>query len=326
MTVPGWLSVIPVHGQDGQGADAAAGTQDQTTRQATPEQVQQWIRELDDDRFHVREAATRRLSELDASAIPALEQAAAEGSMEVTIRAIAVMRKIGGRDDQSSERVHAALARLSQPDFSLAGEHAKRALQELVVIDGERAREFLLSLGANYGTGVNTGEGIPTPAHLEFRKEWRGSLDDFRRIRQVQDLDRLTLIGSKFTDEVVPDILNLDGLDALDLYGTKISASGQQIVKEKFRGELDIRAGAKLGVQSRTGQLQCMIDLVVPGSAADRGGIRANDVVIRCDGQDVNSFQKLTDIISEKSPGESLDLVIMRGNNLVRLKVELGEW
>ncbi|MDA7980048.1 MAG: PDZ domain-containing protein [Pirellulales bacterium] len=291
------------------------------------DQVDQWITELDDDRFHVRESAMRRLSELDASVVPRLADAAADGSMEVVIRAIAAMRSIAGHDDEASQVVRAQLQRLAEPSYTLAGRHAGRALQEIVIIESVRAREELLSLGARYGTLSNTGIGLATPHHFEFTRDWRGDADDFSKIRRVRDLQIVTLIGSKFTDDVVEPLLSIAGATEIQLYSTKLSDAAIDELRERFDGKLDIRVGAKLGVTSDPLlAFPCRIESVVPGSAAHKAGILPGDLVIACEGEQVKNFDKLTSIISEKAPGDTLTLEISRGRRKLTVSATLGGW
>jgi hypothetical protein len=247
--------------------------------------------------------------------------------MEVTIRAIAAMRNIATHDESASQIAQAELQRLAQPSYTLAGRHAQRALQELMILEGERARELLLSLGARYGTGTNTGVGAPTPQHLEFTRDWTGSPEDFAKVRLLHDVNRISLIGAQFKDEVVTDLLAMQGVTDIDLYSTKISQAGLDELREKFHGVLDIRVGAKLGITAQDLPLQqCVIISVSPGSAAEKAGILPGDIVTVCDGQAVDSYPKLTSIIAEKAPGDTLELEVTRNRQKLSLAAVLDSW
>jgi serine protease Do len=52
---------------------------------------------------------------------------------------------------------------------------------------------------------------------------------------------------------------------------------------------------------------------VVKGSPAEKAGLRANDVIIRFDGEPVTSVRKLTRLIEESAPDHSVRLTVLRG-------------
>jgi len=62
------------------------------------------------------------------------------------------------------------------------------------------------------------------------------------------------------------------------------------------------------------------VDAVVAGSAAERGGLLAGDVVISIDGQRVESFSDMQRIVSTR-PEETLAVTVDRGGNEVTLSV-----
>jgi peptidase M28-like protein/PDZ domain-containing protein/PA domain-containing protein len=51
---------------------------------------------------------------------------------------------------------------------------------------------------------------------------------------------------------------------------------------------------------------------VVPGSAADRAGVRGGDVIVRIGGEPVNGFDELRKLIETKKPGDTVDVVYLR--------------
>lgn len=291
------------------------------------DQIKQLIADLDDDRFHVRESALRRLSAADASVIPRLADAAADGSMEVVVRAISAMRNIAARDHDASLAVQAELVRLSQPAYTLAGRHAARALQELMVIEGERARSELLALGAKYGNGSNTGNRAPIDEHLEFTGEWRGTAADFSKIKILQDIQFISLIGANFDDEYLADLLTIPNPDQIYLYNTKFSDAAVAKLRAEFGERLDYRVGAKLGVTSNSGfAVRCMIFEVVAGSAADKAGMMPGDIVTSADGTPIQDFDALNAIIAKKSPGDELKLEITRNQRRLTVTATLDGW
>jgi putative serine protease PepD len=83
-----------------------------------------------------------------------------------------------------------------------------------------------------------------------------------------------------------------------------------------------------------------LVDAVVPGSAADKAGIRAGtnevivggaswrlggDILVSADGVALDSAERLRDVLSRKRPGDKLDLELYRGDRLITVTVRLGK-
>ena len=64
---------------------------------------------------------------------------------------------------------------------------------------------------------------------------------------------------------------------------------------------------------------------VQPNSPAERGGLLVGDVILSLDGIEVNHFNDLQTLIYGRDPGETINLQIMRKNQLHQVAVVLGE-
>ena len=64
---------------------------------------------------------------------------------------------------------------------------------------------------------------------------------------------------------------------------------------------------------------------VQPNSPAERGGLLVGDVVLSLDGIEVNHFNDLQTLIYGRDPGETINLQIMRQNQVRQVAVVLGE-
>jgi len=98
--------------------------------------------------------------------------------------------------------------------------------------------------------------------------------------------------------------------------------------------ELTLPVIEALGLKSQTGSY---VTLVVPGSPADKAGIRAGtkqtsldgllaggDLIIAIDGRPVKTFdQLLSYLITHKAPGETVALTVMRGGETLDITVTL---
>lgn len=87
----------------------------------------------------------------------------------------------------------------------------------------------------------------------------------------------------------------------------------QEISKENF---------AKFGLSAVRG---VGIEKVVENSPAARAGLQANDVIIRFDGDDVESVAKLNRLISEVAPDHNARLTILRGGSEREINVVMGK-
>jgi len=64
---------------------------------------------------------------------------------------------------------------------------------------------------------------------------------------------------------------------------------------------------------------------VVPGSAADRAGLREGDIILSVDGVELTDWRALTQSIQNRRPGESVQLSYLRDDDRRTVTVTLGE-
>lgn len=80
--------------------------------------------------------------------------------------------------------------------------------------------------------------------------------------------------------------------------------------------------GVMPGADSENG---VRIGRVEEGSAAERMGLKVNDVILQVDGKAVNSFEELSQIIRSHEPQETIELMVQRDGEQLSLSGELGE-
>lgn len=68
-----------------------------------------------------------------------------------------------------------------------------------------------------------------------------------------------------------------------------------------------------------------LIAEVISGSPADQAGLQRGDIILKFDGQEVNTLTGLADLIRDREPGDRVELEIRRGDEVTNLSVELGE-
>lgn len=67
------------------------------------------------------------------------------------------------------------------------------------------------------------------------------------------------------------------------------------------------------------------VSAVVPESGADKAGLKEEDLIESINGEEVATAEEIIAVLKKKSPGESVILSIMRGEENLEIEVELGE-
>ena len=195
-----------------------------------------------------------------------------------------------------------------------------------VLQDGDAIKE-LRQLGASVEMG-NPMTGNADGIHVTLGAEWHGKAPDLKLLKRLPNLERLSVHGAGITDD---DLKNLEGFNRLswiDLFGSKVSANGAARLTQMYSGiKIDRRGNAMLGVAGRTEPaIGCRITLVQPGSAADRGGLMADDIILQFQNQQVPDFETLTTFIGEARPGEKVTIEIRHNSEVLKKEVTLGSW
>ncbi len=82
-----------------------------------------------------------------------------------------------------------------------------------------------------------------------------------------------------------------------------------QAVREQFEIEADQGA---------------FVDDVLPGSGAEAAGLRAGDVILAIDGEEITSNDRLGELIGEHRPGDTIEVTIERRGEQQTLTAEIG--
>ena len=106
-------------------------------------------------------------------------------------------------------------------------------------------------------------------------------------------------------------------MDSLITDGT-VSRGYLGVVIGNMNGDL----AESFGLENTRGAL---IRQVEEGGAADQAGIRHGDVILNVDGRDIQSASELRLAIAQTPPGDSVDIRIYRGGELLDLDVILGD-
>lgn len=113
------------------GAEAEAGEKPAAI-QASPGEIAALVEQLDSDKFAQRQAASEKLSAIGKPAIPALAEAAAGESLEVTVRSLEILKGLlESPDEPTKEAAKSALEQVAKSDRPSAARRAEDALKTL---------------------------------------------------------------------------------------------------------------------------------------------------------------------------------------------------
>lgn len=68
-----------------------------------------------------------------------------------------------------------------------------------------------------------------------------------------------------------------------------------------------------------------LVQKVVEDSPAERAGLRAGDIIVAVNDEQVSTERSLPDIIGQYRPGDSVRLTVQRGGEEIKVEVRLGE-
>ncbi|HJN10741.1 MAG TPA: PDZ domain-containing protein [Pirellulaceae bacterium] len=128
------------------------------------------------------------------------------------------------------------------------------------------------------------------------------------------------------TNDGLEHIKKCQQLEKVMLYGTKVTEPGADRLRRAMVAEVDRRDGAFLGISPSHLGANWFIRTITVGSAAENAEIRAGDMIVSYDGQEVADFSQLTALISKHPPGSTVPIGIRRGNLIIEKKITLGEW
>ncbi len=91
-----------------------------------------------------------------------------------------------------------------------------------------------------------------------------------------------------------------------------IGIQGQSVSdKEELRGFRGIPDGA-------------YIEMIVVNSGADKAGLRGGDIITQIDNEKISSFEDLSDVLSNYEVGDTIEIVIFRNGDYLKINIDLG--
>jgi len=280
-------------------------------------QIQQWVVELDDDRFDMRQRAQRRLEQSGPAALEAVAASAHTGSLASTTRSLNIL--LSWSESKNEALRQAALEKLvNLPDRPRAAAMATRLL---AAMREKTAVSEILKLGGrvqadrytnNYGKQIIIGA------------EWKGGNEGLRHLVDVQLATTISLYVAPITDPGMEHLPQLANVRRVELYGTPISGEAVDKLRKLLPNTtIDVRSGAKLGIGADAGG---NVGTVVKGSAADKAGIRKKDRIMEFNGEKIADFEALVQRIAKQQPGDRVTLTIERNGQTLQVEVTLDQW
>jgi PDZ domain len=277
------------------------------------------VGELGDRRYAVRHRATAELSRRGAKAISAVVAAARSQGPEAAARAVLVLELIYSdlqADEATVTRAESALDALQSSKRAAVAQLARQVFARHEDLREKRAAAAIERLGGiikydtdRYGKAPFSPDG-PQIGFVVLGSKWKGGDDGLKYIARLPNLMALYVARNKKF--------------------TPISLKAQNKLQRELPNlKIEERGLACLGVRGSRGAFNnvgCYIQAVEPNSAAARGGLQAGDIISRFGGKGVRNFEELVAQIGEHSPGETLEVQILRNGRPQSLKVKLGEW
>jgi hypothetical protein len=312
------LSVLPAAADEQQ--PAAGKPADAVPADATPPdpaplepvQIDQFIEQLGSTQFAQREAATRSLVAAGRPVLGQLAAAIGKGDLEISSRAIEIVREFLASDDaELAAEAEAFLESLAAGPNPTVSRLADDTLDFHMMGMAEAARERLESLGAIVAEGF-----LPSGQRgmqVVLNTTWRGGPEDLRLLTRLRGVVQLGVHGVPLGQPAVAVLGRMRSLERLELYGTGATDEAVAALAKKLpAAKIDVRKGGKLGVGGQPTIGPCLITHVQEGSAAAKAGIQIGDVVLQIDGEPVANFEALTAKVGRHGPGDAVKLEIER--------------
>lgn len=284
----------------------------------TAEQIAQRVEDLGAETFSVREAAMRELREAGLPAIAPLAQAAKSGDLEVTLRAVRVLEwLLTSGSLEEFEAAETALEDLKASGGKSVSPRAETVLASMGEVREKRAIAAITNLQGSVksdarqlGFVPNTlppGEEMMTTVVLN--KRWKGGEEGLKHLGNLRFLRTLYLVEGVLSPGAIA-----------------------RLERQLPNVRVQLRGGACLGVGGLGVEGGCEIQLINPGSAADKAGLRAGDLIVAFNGKrgpkegDSLDFDRLVELIKEHDAGEKVPVLVRRNGRELVIPVVLDEW
>ncbi len=198
----------------------------------TAEQVAQWVRDLDDDRFVVRRNATDRLISAGMCAVEPVAKAVEGANLEVSTRGVFVLRELALSSDVGTQ--DAALQALQQLSLSPARSAARLAQSAIGAMEDvrqERAMKQLEQLGATITVSDRSvGFQLTQTLVVDIGATWEGTAEDLHRLKWLRDVQEISFSGERINDVCLRSLVHLQNLNRISFRHAGITDDGLRLL------------------------------------------------------------------------------------------------
>ncbi len=309
--------------------------------QPSLEQIEQWIEELDDDHYIVRETAQQQLTAANKLALSAVAAAAADknASLESTVRALRILTDWSMSKDFSL-RVDALEGMAALKNRPL---EAAQATELLADVREQAAIEAIQRLGGTCKPDPRIAGNAQLiqgqarilvqykgrlPLRVTIGANWKGTDDDLKIITQIRRTYIVSLHSAPVGDGALKHLADIPNLKRVEIYGKNISPAAIAALRKQLPESITIekRSAARLGIAGDIKLGGAHVVTVLPGSAAANAGLKRGDVITRIEGEQVENFEMLTKHIATHQPGDTVKLVVVRAGKTMTIPVTFDRW
>ncbi|HIU48725.1 MAG TPA: trypsin-like peptidase domain-containing protein [Candidatus Avimonoglobus intestinipullorum] len=122
------------------------------------------------------------------------------------------------------------------------------------------------------------------------------------------------------------------GINTIKLSDTEVEGIGFAIAISEAKPIIDdlinngyVSGRPLVGIMVRETNSGLLVDSVTEGSGAAQAGVQAGDLIVKADGTAITTSAELNEIRDKKSPGDYLNLTILRNGEMLDINVQLGE-
>lgn len=281
---------------------------------ATEAEIPQLVADLDSAEAAVRERASSRLAASGKPAIDALAAAARKSSLETRVRAVQTLRRIFlEAEGEILDAADAALDQLSSDGNASVSTRAEATLTLNYDVRERRALTTIQQLGGLVTYQENAfvdpnGLGAPQRfvSNIVLGKDWKSGDEGLKQIKRLSRLPTLYYIAeSGVTDDGLKDL--------------QASIPGLQVFR-RGRSCLGVAGSSDLNGRG------CVVERVMPRTAAERAGFEPRDVIQSFDGRPVTDFESLIELIGSTKPGDKIKVEVVRDFQKITLEPVMDEW
>ena len=240
------------------------------------------------------------------------------------------------QDDSKHEAT--IVGRDSKTDLALLKIETKKKLPHVEFGDSDEARvgDWVIAIGNPFGLGGSVSVGIVSARSRDINA---GPFDDF--IQTDAAINRGNSGGPLFNADgevigVNSAIFSPGGSGGNVGIGFSIPAALAKPVLQQLkeygrthRGWLGVKIqhvtdeiADSLGMRKARGALVLEVN---EGSPADKGGVKAGDVIVQFDNKPVKEMRSLPRLVAETKAGKKVDVVVLRNDREKDLTITLGE-